>query len=92
MTDDLKEQVQHLLSTPIDPAVATHGGRVTLVDVRDGRVSFELGGGCQGCGAAHITLRSGIERLIREEIPGVAEVLDTTDHAAGATPYYRPGK
>ena len=51
-----------------------------------------MGGGCQGCGAADVTLKSGIERLIKEEIPEIAEVLDTTDHASGANPYYTPGK
>ena len=51
-----------------------------------------MGGGCQGCGAADITLKSGIERLIKEELPEVVEVLDTTDHGAGANPYYTPGK
>ena len=49
-----------------------------------------MGGGCQGCGAADITLKSGIERLIKEEIPEIEEVLDTTDHGAGSNPYYAP--
>jgi Fe/S biogenesis protein NfuA len=51
-----------------------------------------MGGGCQGCGAADVTLKMGIERMIREEIPEVEEVLDTTDHAAGNNPYYAPSK
>jgi Fe/S biogenesis protein NfuA len=51
-----------------------------------------MGGGCQGCGAADITLKSGIERLIKEELPEVAEVLDTTDHSSGTNPYYQAGK
>ena len=89
---DLKERVQHLIVTAINPAVAGHGGFVTLVDVQDGRVYLEMGGGCQGCGAADVTLRAGVERLIREDIPEVTEVLDLTDHAGGANPYYQPGK
>ena len=51
-----------------------------------------MGGGCQGCGAADVTLKQGIERLIKEEIPEVEEVLDTTDHASGENPYYTPSK
>jgi Fe/S biogenesis protein NfuA len=51
-----------------------------------------MGGGCQGCGAADVTLKAGIERLIKEEIPEVAEVLDATDHSQGANPYYSSGK
>ena len=88
----LKEKVQQLLDASINPAVAAHGGMVSLIDVKDNVVYIQMGGGCQGCGAADITLKAGIERMIREEIPEVAEVLDTTDHAAGKNPYYTPSK
>jgi Fe/S biogenesis protein NfuA len=92
MANDLRAKVQELIDTMINPAVAGHGGYVELVDVQDNRVYLQMGGGCQGCGAADITLKSGIERLIREELPEVEEVLDTTDHASGDNPYYTPGK
>ena len=59
--------------------------------MQDNRVYLQMGGGCQGCGAADITLKSGIERLIKEELPEVAEVLDTTDHASGHQPLL-PGR
>jgi len=92
MSDELKSKVQDLIDTMINPAVAGHGGFVELIDVQENRVYLQMGGGCQGCGAADITLKSGIERLIKEELPEVVEVLDTTDHGAGANPYYTPGK
>jgi Fe/S biogenesis protein NfuA len=92
MSTDLKTRVQELIDTMINPAVAGHGGWVDLVDVKDTTVYLQMGGGCQGCGAADITLKAGIERLIKEELPEVSEVLDTTDHAAGANPYYTAGK
>ncbi|PYN43337.1 MAG: hypothetical protein DMD95_14030 [Candidatus Rokuibacteriota bacterium] len=92
MSAELKTRVQELIDSMINPAVAGHGGFVELIDVQDNRVYLQMGGGCQGCGAADITLKAGIERLIKEEIPEVSEVLDTTDHAAGANPYYTPGK
>jgi Fe/S biogenesis protein NfuA len=92
MSEDLKTRVQELIETMINPAVAGHGGFVELIDVTDNRVYLQMGGGCQGCGAADVTLKSGIERLIKEEIPEVTEVLDTTDHASGQNPYYTPGK
>jgi Fe/S biogenesis protein NfuA len=91
-TTDLKTRVQELIETSINPAVAGHGGYVELLDVKDSTAYIAMGGGCQGCGAADITLKAGIERLIREEIPEITEVLDTTDHAAGSNPYYTPGK
>jgi len=92
MSEDLKTRVQELIDSMINPAVAGHGGFVELVDVQDNRVNLQMGGGCQGCGAADVTLKQGIERLIKEEIPEVAEVLDATDHSAGSNPYYTPGK
>jgi Fe/S biogenesis protein NfuA len=92
MSEDLKTRVQELIDSMINPAVAGHGGFVDLIDVKDNKVYLQMGGGCQGCGAADITLKSGIERLIKEELPEVEEVLDTTDHASGANPYYAPSK
>jgi Fe/S biogenesis protein NfuA len=92
MAEDLKTRVQELIESMINPAVAGHGGFVELVDVQDNRVYLQMGGGCQGCGAADVTLKQGIERLIKEEIPEITEVLDATDHAAGSNPNYTPGK
>ena len=92
MSDELRSKVQELIDTMINPAIAGHGGFVDLIDVQDNRVYLQMGGGCQGCGAADVTLKSGIERLIKDELPEVVEVLDTTDHASGTNPYYTSGK
>jgi Fe-S cluster biogenesis protein NfuA len=90
--DILKQRVQRLLNDQINPGVASHGGFVELIDVENNNVYLRLGGGCQGCGAADVTLKMGIERLIREEVPQVYQVLDVTDHASGQNPYYTPAK
>src|SRR4249920_1160923 len=79
----LKDKVQELLDTAINPAVSGHGGFIELIDVKDSTVYIRMSGGCQGCGAADVTLKAGIERMIFEEIPEVTEVLDTTDHGSG---------
>ena len=89
---DLKWVIGDLLDRQINPAVAAHGGFVELIDVRKNNIYIRLGGGCQGCGAADITLKQGIEKAIRELVPRVGEILDTTDHAAGRNPYYSPSK
>lgn len=89
---DLKWAIRDLLDRQINPAVAAHGGYVELIDVRRNNVYLRLGGGCQGCGAADVTLKQGIEKAIRELAPLVGEILDTTDHAAGRNPYYAPAK
>lgn len=89
---DLKWAIGDLLDRQINPAVAAHGGFVELIDVRKNNVYIRLGGGCQGCGAADITLKQGIEKAIRDLVPRVGEILDTTDHAAGRNPFYSPSK
>jgi Fe/S biogenesis protein NfuA len=92
MSEELMTKVQELIDNSNTRAGAGPGGFVQLVDVKDNRVYLQMGGGCQGCGAADITLKAGIERMIKEEIPEIEEVLDTTDHASGENPYYTPGK
>lgn len=84
----LPDRVRVLLDTEINPAIAAHGGRVRLVDVKDGRVYLAFGGGCHGCGMVDVTLKQGIERRIREAVPEIVGVVDTTDHSAGENPYY----
>jgi Fe-S cluster biogenesis protein NfuA len=86
----IREQVQEVLDTAINPAVAAHGGFVTLLDVRGNTIYLEFGGGCQGCGMVNVTLKYGVEKLVRERVPVVGEILDTTDHASGRNPYYAP--
>ncbi len=84
----LAARIQRVIEDQVNPMVAGHGGRVKLVDVVEGRVYLELGGGCQGCGMASATLREGIEHMLREAVPEITEILDTTDHSAGENPYY----
>lgn len=84
----LVERVQRVLEERINPGVAMHGGRVSLVDVRDGVVYLSMGGGCQGCGMASVTLTQGIKEILLEAIPEITAVEDITDHAAGENPYY----
>jgi Fe-S cluster biogenesis protein NfuA len=87
--EEIRRKVQDLIDSAVAPAVASHGGHVTLLDVQGNSVFLEFGGGCQGCGMSHVTLKYGVERLIREHVPQVGEILDTTDHAGGKNPYYR---
>jgi Fe/S biogenesis protein NfuA len=91
-TDPKAIAIQKLLDEHINPAVAEHGGYVVLLDVKDDIAYVALGGGCQGCGMADVTLKQGIEALITEEVPGISRVIDTTDHASGTNPYYQPAK
>lgn len=84
----LAEKVQTVFDTLVNPRIAAHGGAVELVDVADDVIYVRMTGGCQGCAASALTLRQGIERMVREEIPEVRDIVDLTDHDAGANPYY----
>ena len=84
--------IQKLLDENVNPAVAGHGGHISLVDVQADTVYIRLEGGCQGCGMADVTLKQGIETEIKNAVPSITAVLDVTDHADGSNPYYQPGK
>jgi Fe/S biogenesis protein NfuA len=86
----LVERVRYVIESEINPRLASHGGRVGLREVTaDGIVVLQFGGGCHGCGMVDVTLRDGVERTLRERIPGVVGVRDATDHDSGHAPYYR---
>ena len=91
-TDPQAMAIQELLDTQINPAVASHGGHIELVDVHDNIVYIRFGGGCQGCGMVSVTLNQGVEQAIREAFPEIREIVDVTDHAAGTNPYYQSSK
>lgn len=86
------QQIQQLIDEQINPAVAAHGGHIELLDVADDVIYIEMGGGCQGCGMANVTLKQGVESMIQEAFPEIKQVIDTTDHASGTNPYYQPSQ
>ncbi len=89
LTGGIAEKVQQLLEASINPALDSHGGYASLVEVRDDdTVVITMGGGCQGCAMSQATLSDGIKRAITEAIPEVTEVIDVTDHTAGENPYF----
>jgi Fe-S cluster biogenesis protein NfuA len=86
--DEIRARVEEILEFEINPSVASHGGVVHLLDVRENNLFIQMGGGCQGCGQAKVTLKYGVEAAIRQAIPEIGAILDVTDHAAGRNPYY----
>lgn len=87
-TGPLAEKVQAILDEQVNPAIASHGGQILLVDVKETEVFMEMTGGCQGCAMSRMTLRQGVERMIRQAIPEVTAIHDVTDHSAGDNPYF----
>jgi Fe/S biogenesis protein NfuA len=89
--DDFGPRVLEIIDTKINPAIALHGGNVTLVDVQGTTAYIAFGGGCVGCGLANVTLKEGVHKMIREAVPELIEVVDMTEHALGVNPYFKPG-
>lgn len=89
--DPVARAVQEVIDQQINPGVGSHGGMVTLVDVKDGTAFLRFGGGCQGCAAVDVTLKQGVETAIRAAVPSISAIVDATDHEAGANPYYQHG-
>jgi len=88
----LEDRVAWLLQTEVNPSLASHGGRVSLVEITDSKqVVLQFGGGCHGCGMADVTLKQGIEQTLKRNIPEITAVLDATDHQSGTNPYYAGG-
>lgn len=85
----LIERVRYVLEAEINPKLASHGGRVSLLQIdADGTVLLQFGGGCHGCGMVDVTLKQGVEKTLRERVPEVTAVHDATDHSGGKKPYY----
>ena len=92
LTGELAEKVQTVLESQINPAIASYGGVAQLVGVEGQDIYLKLGGGCQGCGMAQVTLTQGIETSLREAIPEIGNIIDATDHASGDNPYFESAK
>ena len=89
---DLAEAARAILDAEINPAIAAHRGRVRLAGVTGGWIRVRLEGGCQGCSLAEVTLRQGIEPLLRARLPQMTGLIDATDHEAGTDPFFSPEK
>ena len=90
ISGSVEEQIQHVLDEEVNPMVASHGGVVSLLEVKDHNAYLEFGGGCQGCGMIDVTLKQGVEVMIKAQIPDIEAIYDVTDHAGGTNPYYQP--
>ncbi len=88
--EEITEILNKVLDAEINPGIASHGGEISILEVKGTTVYVKLGGGCQGCGHALMTLKQGVERAFLKALPELDEILDITDHAGGTNPYYAP--
>jgi len=85
---ELATKVKDVLDAQVNPAVSAHGGEIVLVDVKGSEIFIEMAGGCQGCALSRMTLKQGVERMVRQAIPEITAVHDVTDHTSGDNPFY----
>jgi Fe/S biogenesis protein NfuA len=92
LSGDVPQRVIQVLDQHVNPTIAAHGGRAELVAVEQGTAYLRLGGGCQGCAMATVTLSQGIEAAIIQAVPEITSVVDVTDHQSGTNPYFEAAK
>ena len=80
-------KIEALLDEHVRPALAAHGGGIEVIDYDNNKLFVKLSGGCQGCAGARLTLKNGIERIVKQHFPEVEEVVDVTDHEEGDKPF-----
>ena len=86
--DEIIQGIQKAINEEVNPGVAGHGGLITLQKIKGNTITIQMGGGCQGCSAADLTLKQGIHSSFRKFVPQVGAIFDETDHAAGMNPYF----
>jgi len=87
--DELSAEVETLVATEVNPALAAHGGFVTYVGHDgEGTAYMTMGGGCHGCSMSKMTMLDGVQTMLSEALPAVERVRDLTDHTTGENPYY----
>jgi Fe-S cluster biogenesis protein NfuA len=87
-TEIVREIVQDILDREINRSIASHGGEISIVDLRDGQLYVRMSGGCQGCASSEATLKQGFEVMVKRAAPEITEIIDVTDHQSGQKPYY----
>ena len=90
--DEVFLEVAKLIETHVNPSIASHGGIVTLKRVVGDKAYVIMGGGCQGCAASSVTLKAGVESMIKAKVDEINEIVDITNHDAGINPYYKKGE
>jgi len=89
---DAARRVTAVLDREVNPSIASHGGHAELAGIEGTTAYLRLGGGCQGCGMATVTLSQGIEVAITQAVSEIDHVVDVTDHASGTNPYFEQAK
>jgi len=88
-TDDLIiDEIKQLIETKVKPAVAGHGGNIEFMAYENGHLLLELGGACSGCAGSTMTLKFGVENMIKHYVPEVETVEAVDDPFSTVDPFY----
>ena len=88
--DALSAEIEAIVATEVNPALAAHGGFVTFAGHDEaGTAYLTMGGGCHGCSMSKVTMLEGVQTTLVEKIEGIQRVRDLTDHNSGENPFYR---
>jgi len=86
----IEDKINYVLYSEINPGLASHGGEVSLIEVVNQETAIlQFGGGCQGCGMVDLTLKDGVEKTLLEQVEGLKNVKDVTDHSYRENAYYK---
>ena len=87
--DAISAQVEAVIASEVNPALAAHGGFVTYVGHdQEGTVYLTMGGGCHGCSMSKMTMLDGVQTMLVDAVEAVERVKDLTDHTSGENPFY----
>jgi Fe/S biogenesis protein NfuA len=88
--DALSAEIEAIIATEVNPALAAHGGFVTFAGHDEaGTAYLTMGGGCHGCSMSKVTMLEGVQTTLVEKVEGIQRVRDMTDHQSGENPFYR---
>ena len=88
--DALSAEIEAIVATEVNPALAAHGGFVTFAGHDEaGTAYLPMGGGCHGCSMSKVTMLEGVQTTLVEKVEGIQRVRDMTDHQSGENPFYR---
>ena len=86
--EEIIKQIKDIIETNVKPAVASHGGVIDFVSYDDGHLSLILGGACSGCASSTITLKLGVENMVKHFVPEVKTITAEDDPNSTVDPYY----
>lgn len=86
--EEIIEHIKHLIETNVKPGVASHGGTVEFINYDKGHLLLELGGACSGCAGSTMTLKLGVENMLKHYVPEIVSIEAQDDPRSMVDPYY----